>query len=162
MARLGGEGWQRQELSSLFPLQSALAGQAPGAAGGAAAARGLPLHPGQAAGAEGPSGWEAGGAGHQGAPACPATAGGSAVGLLHGESCLAVPWELQARGTWDSSGHMGLRWVLPPGHGTAHIYPQEQERSGATALETLKNHITGIFSPKYSVSPCTSPAALPS
>uniref|UniRef100_A0A8B9TF74 Tyrosine-protein kinase n=1 Tax=Anas platyrhynchos TaxID=8839 RepID=A0A8B9TF74_ANAPL len=26
----------------------------------------------------------------------------------------------------------------------------EQERSGATALETLKNHISGIFSPKFS------------
>ncbi|NXX50955.1 FES kinase, partial [Tricholaema leucomelas] len=33
-------------------------------------------------------------------------------------------------------------------HGT-----REQERSGATALETLKNHITGIFSPKYSLPP---------
>ncbi|NXF41127.1 FES kinase, partial [Nyctibius bracteatus] len=31
--------------------------------------------------------------------------------------------------------------------------PQEQERSGPTALETLKNHISGIFSPKYSLPP---------
>ncbi|NXH43816.1 FES kinase, partial [Dicaeum eximium] len=30
---------------------------------------------------------------------------------------------------------------------------QEQERSGASALETLKSHITGIFSPKYSLPP---------
>ncbi|XP_032050929.1 tyrosine-protein kinase Fes/Fps isoform X2 [Aythya fuligula] len=29
----------------------------------------------------------------------------------------------------------------------------EQERSGATALETLKNHISGIFSPKFSLPP---------
>ncbi|XP_041275015.1 tyrosine-protein kinase Fes/Fps isoform X4 [Onychostruthus taczanowskii] len=34
---------------------------------------------------------------------------------------------------------------------TALASLQEQERSGASALETLKNHITGIFSPKYSV-----------
>ncbi|NXG75251.1 FES kinase, partial [Baryphthengus martii] len=40
-----------------------------------------------------------------------------------------------------------------PGQRTAHASPQEQERSGATALETLKNHITGIFSPKYSLPP---------
>ncbi|XP_030915540.1 tyrosine-protein kinase Fes/Fps [Geospiza fortis] len=34
-----------------------------------------------------------------------------------------------------------------------HGSPHEQERSGASALETLKNHITGIFSPKYSLPP---------
>ncbi|NXO50992.1 FES kinase, partial [Aramus guarauna] len=38
--------------------------------------------------------------------------------------------------------------VPPP-----HASPQEQERSGPTALETLKNHISGIFSPKYSLPP---------
>ncbi|XP_041275014.1 tyrosine-protein kinase Fes/Fps isoform X3 [Onychostruthus taczanowskii] len=36
---------------------------------------------------------------------------------------------------------------------TALASLQEQERSGASALETLKNHITGIFSPKYSLPP---------
>uniref|UniRef100_A0A8D2MMN3 Tyrosine-protein kinase n=1 Tax=Zonotrichia albicollis TaxID=44394 RepID=A0A8D2MMN3_ZONAL len=36
---------------------------------------------------------------------------------------------------------------------TARASFQEQERSGASALETLKNHITGIFSPKYSLPP---------
>ncbi|NXP68959.1 FES kinase, partial [Chloropsis cyanopogon] len=36
---------------------------------------------------------------------------------------------------------------------TARASLQEQERSGASALETLKNHITGIFSPKYSLPP---------
>lgn len=45
--------------------------------------------------------------------------------------------------------------------GTAHTFPQEQERSGATALETLKNHISGIFSPKFSVRPWAPPATLP-
>ncbi|XP_074820947.1 tyrosine-protein kinase Fes/Fps [Natator depressus] len=30
---------------------------------------------------------------------------------------------------------------------------QEQERPGASALETLRNHISGIFRPKYSVPP---------
>uniref|UniRef100_A0A8C3BLK4 Tyrosine-protein kinase Fes/Fps n=1 Tax=Cairina moschata TaxID=8855 RepID=A0A8C3BLK4_CAIMO len=37
----------------------------------------------------------------------------------------------------------------------------EQERSSATALETLKNHISGIFSPKFSVRPWAPPATLP-
>ncbi|NXT42342.1 FES kinase, partial [Pelecanoides urinatrix] len=41
----------------------------------------------------------------------------------------------------------------PPAQHTAHTSPQEQERSGATALETLKNHISGIFSPKYLLPP---------
>ncbi|NXH66358.1 FES kinase, partial [Hydrobates tethys] len=40
----------------------------------------------------------------------------------------------------------------PPCPGSRRA-PQEQERSGATALETLKNHISGIFSPKYSLPP---------
>ncbi|KFP73101.1 hypothetical protein N310_07397, partial [Acanthisitta chloris] len=39
------------------------------------------------------------------------------------------------------------------GSSPAHTSPQEQERSGVSALETLKNHITGIFSPKYSLPP---------
>ncbi|NXF59539.1 FES kinase, partial [Ciccaba nigrolineata] len=49
-------------------------------------------------------------------------------------------------------GHTGLG-SPPQSQGTAHATPQEQERSGATALETLKNHISGIFSPKYSLPP---------
>lgn len=43
---------------------------------------------------------------------------------------------------------------------TAHASFQEQEKSGTSALETLKNHITGIFSPKYSVSSWVPPATL--
>lgn len=43
---------------------------------------------------------------------------------------------------------------------TAHSSSQEQERIGASALETLKSHIMGIFSPKYSVSPWAPPATL--
>ncbi|NXI75373.1 FES kinase, partial [Rhipidura dahli] len=42
---------------------------------------------------------------------------------------------------------------VPPSWCTAHASFQEQERSGTSALETLKNHITGIFSPKYSLPP---------
>ncbi|NWH48350.1 FES kinase, partial [Fregata magnificens] len=48
-------------------------------------------------------------------------------------------------------GHAGLG--SPAAQRTAHVSPQEQERSGASALETLKNHISGIFSPKYSLPP---------
>ncbi|NXO03216.1 FES kinase, partial [Rhinopomastus cyanomelas] len=43
--------------------------------------------------------------------------------------------------------------VVSPRQHPAYTSSQEQERSGATALETLKNHITGIFSPKYSLPP---------
>lgn len=57
-------------------------------------------------------------------------------------------------------GHAGLE-SLPSQH-TAHVSPQEQERSRATTLETLKNHISGIFSPKYSVSPRARLPTLPS
>lgn len=56
----------------------------------------------------------------------------------------------------------GVRgWGLPL-QGTALTPLQEQERSGASALETLKNHISGIFSPKFSVSPWAPLATLPS
>ncbi|NWS02114.1 FES kinase, partial [Motacilla alba] len=42
-------------------------------------------------------------------------------------------------------------WAAQLMHGPCLL--QEQERSGTSALETLKNHITGIFSPKYSLPP---------
>ncbi|NXG57978.1 FES kinase, partial [Hemiprocne comata] len=48
-------------------------------------------------------------------------------------------------------GHGGLWWPLA--QCPAFASPPEQERSGATALETLKNHISGIFSPKFSLPP---------
>lgn len=43
---------------------------------------------------------------------------------------------------------------------TEHVFPQDQERSGVTALETIKNHISGIFSPRFSVRPWAPAAAL--
>lgn len=87
-------------LIALPPPQGALVGQATGAARGTAAARELPLCPGQAAGAAGPAGQQAGRAGHQGPPARPASARGSAVRLLHCESASPpVPWQLRGWGT---------------------------------------------------------------
>ncbi|NXD83913.1 FES kinase, partial [Halcyon senegalensis] len=53
-----------------------------------------------------------------------------------------------AHGAWGGTQGSGA-----PRQHTARASPQEQERSGATTLETLKNHITGIFSPKYSLPP---------
>ncbi|NXQ85953.1 FES kinase, partial [Nyctibius grandis] len=54
--------------------------------------------------------------------------------------------ELQAEIRGEEQGRSpGERPQLTP--------PQEQERSGPTALETLKNHISGIFSPKFSLPP---------
>ncbi|XP_075287388.1 tyrosine-protein kinase Fes/Fps isoform X1 [Opisthocomus hoazin] len=43
--------------------------------------------------------------------------------------------------------------ALPLQEDRQSVCSAEQERSGATALETLKNHISGIFSPKYSLPP---------
>ncbi|KAI1235312.1 Tyrosine-protein kinase transforming protein Fps [Lamprotornis superbus] len=43
--------------------------------------------------------------------------------------------------------------ALPLPEDRQSVSSTEQERSGASALETLKNHITGIFSPKYSLPP---------
>ncbi|GAB0194335.1 tyrosine-protein kinase Fes/Fps [Grus japonensis] len=43
--------------------------------------------------------------------------------------------------------------ALPLQEDRQSVSSAEQERSGPTALETLKNHISGIFSPKYSLPP---------
>ncbi|XP_054693452.1 tyrosine-protein kinase Fes/Fps isoform X2 [Grus americana] len=43
--------------------------------------------------------------------------------------------------------------ALPLQEDRQSVSSVEQERSGPTALETLKNHISGIFSPKYSLPP---------
>ncbi|XP_071669994.1 tyrosine-protein kinase Fes/Fps isoform X3 [Patagioenas fasciata] len=43
--------------------------------------------------------------------------------------------------------------ALPLQEDRHSVCSAEQERSGASALETLKNHISGIFSPKYSLPP---------
>lgn len=43
---------------------------------------------------------------------------------------------------------------------TEHVLPQDQERSGVTALETIKNHISGIFGSRFSVRPWTPAATL--
>ncbi|XP_067999747.1 tyrosine-protein kinase Fes/Fps isoform X2 [Melanerpes formicivorus] len=71
------------------------------------------------------------------------------------ESCLCTQAKLQAQrdllaGKLEELGTGEPLPALPLQEDRQSVSSTEQERSGATALETLKNHITGIFSPKYS------------
>ncbi|XP_033372915.1 tyrosine-protein kinase Fes/Fps isoform X4 [Parus major] len=71
-------------------------------------------------------------------------------GCLCAQAKLQVQRDLLAR----KLAELGTRDALPAlplPEDRQSISSTEQERSGASALETLKNHITGIFSPKYSV-----------
>ncbi|XP_031979155.1 tyrosine-protein kinase Fes/Fps isoform X3 [Corvus moneduloides] len=71
-------------------------------------------------------------------------------GCLCAQAKLQVQRDLLAR----KLAELGVRDpvpALPLPEDQQSISSTEQERSGASALETLKNHITGIFSPKYSV-----------
>ncbi|XP_054025051.1 tyrosine-protein kinase Fes/Fps isoform X3 [Dryobates pubescens] len=74
------------------------------------------------------------------------------------ESCLCTQAKLQAQrdllaGKLGELGTGEPLPALPLQEDRQSVSSTEQERSGATALETLKNHITGIFSPKYSLPP---------
>ncbi|XP_067999746.1 tyrosine-protein kinase Fes/Fps isoform X1 [Melanerpes formicivorus] len=74
------------------------------------------------------------------------------------ESCLCTQAKLQAQrdllaGKLEELGTGEPLPALPLQEDRQSVSSTEQERSGATALETLKNHITGIFSPKYSLPP---------
>uniref|UniRef100_A0A8C5U121 FES proto-oncogene, tyrosine kinase n=1 Tax=Malurus cyaneus samueli TaxID=2593467 RepID=A0A8C5U121_9PASS len=71
------------------------------------------------------------------------------------EGCLCIQAKLQAQRDLLAGklAELGVRDPLPPlplPEDRRSTSSTEQERSGASALETLKNHITGIFSPKYS------------
>ncbi|XP_054243957.1 tyrosine-protein kinase Fes/Fps isoform X2 [Indicator indicator] len=71
------------------------------------------------------------------------------------EGCLCTQAKLQAQrdllaGKLGELGTGEPLPALPLQEDRQSVSSTEQERSGATALETLKNHITGIFSPKYS------------
>ncbi|NXU58950.1 FES kinase, partial [Turnix velox] len=74
-----------------------------------------------------------------------------------GEPPPALPLQEDWHPTSSAVSPVGLRvsWSqvtpVPPAQHPALIFPQEQERSGATALETLKNHISGIT--KYLLPP---------
>ncbi|XP_041895039.1 tyrosine-protein kinase Fes/Fps isoform X4 [Corvus kubaryi] len=73
-------------------------------------------------------------------------------GCLCAQAKLQVQRDLLAR----KLAELGVRDPLPAlplPEDQQSISSTEQERSGASALETLKNHITGIFSPKYSLPP---------
>ncbi|XP_031979154.1 tyrosine-protein kinase Fes/Fps isoform X2 [Corvus moneduloides] len=73
-------------------------------------------------------------------------------GCLCAQAKLQVQRDLLAR----KLAELGVRDpvpALPLPEDQQSISSTEQERSGASALETLKNHITGIFSPKYSLPP---------
>ncbi|XP_050165941.1 tyrosine-protein kinase Fes/Fps isoform X2 [Myiozetetes cayanensis] len=72
------------------------------------------------------------------------------------EVCLCAQAKLQAQrdllaGKLAELGAREPLPALPVPEDRQSVSSTEQERSGASALETLKNHITGIFSPKYSV-----------
>ncbi|XP_054243956.1 tyrosine-protein kinase Fes/Fps isoform X1 [Indicator indicator] len=74
------------------------------------------------------------------------------------EGCLCTQAKLQAQrdllaGKLGELGTGEPLPALPLQEDRQSVSSTEQERSGATALETLKNHITGIFSPKYSLPP---------
>ncbi|XP_061232619.1 tyrosine-protein kinase Fes/Fps isoform X2 [Neopsephotus bourkii] len=74
------------------------------------------------------------------------------------EGCLCTQAKLQAQRDLLATklAELGAGKPLPvpllqeDRHSVSSV---EQERSGSTALETLKNHISGIFSPKYSLPP---------
>ncbi|KAL9837655.1 tyrosine-protein kinase Fes/Fps isoform 2-T2 [Geothlypis trichas] len=74
------------------------------------------------------------------------------------EGCLCAQAKLQAQRDLLAGklAELGVREPLPAlplPEDRQSVSSTEQERSGASALETLKNHITGIFSPKYSLPP---------
>ncbi|KAM9639235.1 tyrosine-protein kinase Fes/Fps isoform 4-T4 [Morphnus guianensis] len=72
------------------------------------------------------------------------------------EVCLCTQAKLQAQrdllaGKLAELGAGDPLPALPLQEDRQSVSSVEQERSRATTLETLKNHISGIFSPKYSV-----------
>ncbi|KAM6195538.1 tyrosine-protein kinase Fes/Fps [Sarcoramphus papa] len=74
------------------------------------------------------------------------------------EGCLCTQAKLQAQrdllaGKLAELGTGEPLPALPLQEDRQSVSSMEQERSKATALETLKNHISGIFSPKYSLPP---------
>ncbi|XP_071424957.1 tyrosine-protein kinase Fes/Fps isoform X4 [Pithys albifrons albifrons] len=74
------------------------------------------------------------------------------------EGCLCAQAKLRAQrdllaGKLAELGTRDPLPALPVPEDWQSVSSTEQERSGASALETLKNHITGIFSPKYSLPP---------
>ncbi|KAM9275669.1 tyrosine-protein kinase Fes/Fps [Morus bassanus] len=74
------------------------------------------------------------------------------------EGCLCTQAKLQARrdllaGKLAELGTGEPLPALPLQDDRQSVCSVEQERSGVTALETLKNHISGIFSPKYLLPP---------
>ncbi|KAM6388171.1 tyrosine-protein kinase Fes/Fps isoform 2-T2 [Pluvialis apricaria] len=74
------------------------------------------------------------------------------------EGCLCTQAKLQAQrdllaGKLAELGTGEPLPALPLQEDRQSVSSVEQERSGPTALETLKNHISGIFSPKYLLPP---------
>ncbi|KAM7103701.1 tyrosine-protein kinase Fes/Fps isoform 2-T2 [Ciconia maguari] len=74
------------------------------------------------------------------------------------EGCLCAQAKLQVQrdllaGKLAELGTGEPLPALPLQEDQQSVSSVEQERSGATALETLKNHISGIFSPKYLLPP---------
>ncbi|XP_032927040.1 tyrosine-protein kinase Fes/Fps isoform X2 [Catharus ustulatus] len=73
-------------------------------------------------------------------------------GCLCAQAKLQVQRDLLARKLAELGTRDPLP-ALPMPEDRQSVSSTEQERSGTSALETLKNHITGIFSPKYSLPP---------
>ncbi|XP_075569966.1 LOW QUALITY PROTEIN: tyrosine-protein kinase Fes/Fps [Pelecanus crispus] len=74
------------------------------------------------------------------------------------EGCLCTQAKLRAQrdllaGKLEQLGTGEPLPALPLQEDQQSVSSVEQERSGATVLETLKNHISGIFSPKYLLPP---------
>ncbi|XP_075620808.1 tyrosine-protein kinase Fes/Fps isoform X2 [Balearica regulorum gibbericeps] len=74
------------------------------------------------------------------------------------EGCLCAQTKLQAQRDLLAGKLAELAAgeplpALPLQEDQQSVSSAEQERSGPSALETLKNHISGIFSPKYSLPP---------
>ncbi|KAM6257532.1 tyrosine-protein kinase Fes/Fps [Porphyrio hochstetteri] len=74
------------------------------------------------------------------------------------EGCLCAQAKLRAQrdllaGKLAELGAGEPLPALPLQEDQASVSSAEQERSGTSALETLKNHISGIFSPKFSLPP---------
>ncbi|CAM4531071.1 unnamed protein product [Lepidochelys kempii] len=77
---------------------------------------------------------------------------------LHFQVSLCAQAKLQAQRDvlhqkLDQLGSRTPRPGLPLQDDRNSLTSTEQERPGASALETLRNHISGIFRPKYSVPP---------
>ncbi|XP_043380032.1 tyrosine-protein kinase Fes/Fps isoform X2 [Chelonia mydas] len=77
---------------------------------------------------------------------------------LHFQVSLCAQAKLQAQRDMlhhklDQLGSRPPRPALPLQDDRNSLSSTEQERPGASALETLRNHISGIFRPKYSVPP---------